>query len=286
MQNLVFLAVLLFAPWAAFAQDSIPVESVVLRLLREANAPAQGPGVLTTIHVKEGDAVKQGAVLAELDTRDAEIAERAARVELTIAQERAENDIQVRFAAKAHQAAKAELRRSQESIASFPKSVSQSQIDVEKLEVEKTLLESEQAKHNQKLSAMEVDFKQAALDAARLARMQRRIVAPLGGVVVEAPAKLGEWLEPGQQAFRLVNVDRLKAEGFVSAADAQQLQVGAKASLTLSSSHQPFLGRVVFISPEIDPINDQVRIWAEIENNRQFLRPGQRAEMTIEAREN
>ncbi len=261
------------------SSGGIPVESVVLRLLHEANAPAQQAGVLTSILVREGDRVKQGEVLAELDSREAEIAERAAKVELSIAAEKAANDVQVRFAAKSHEVAVAELRRSEESIKSFAKSVSQSQVDVERLEVEKTALEKEQAEHSQRLGTMEVQLKQTLSDAARLARTQRRIVAPLDGVVVEAAAKLGEWLEPGELAFRLVNAERLKAEGFVTAQDAGRLKPGIKVMLTLPGDGRTFPGRIVFISPEIDPINDQVRLWAEIENAEQLLRPGQRAKM-------
>ena len=210
---------------------AVPVQSVVLKLLDEADAPAQRPGVVVSIHAKEGDAVSKGQVLAELDPREAELAVKAARLELNIAAERAGNDIQVRYAAKAHETAAAELRRSEDSNATFKGTVSKSQLDVERLEVQKTLLEHEQAQHNQQLSNMEVNLKQAALDAAQLERLQRKIVSPLDGVIVEAPAKLGEWLEPGQLAFRMVNVRRLKAEGFVTAQEARRLTVGAPAEL-------------------------------------------------------
>lgn len=270
------------APAYADTGGRVEVESVVLRLLDEADAPAQRPGVLVRIRAKEGDRVQKGQVLGELDMRDAELAEQVAKLELSIAEEKASNDIQVRFAAKAHQTAAAELRRSEVSIANFPKSVSQSQIDVERLEVQKTLLEKEQAEHNQKLLAMEVDVKAGAVDAARLERLQRRIVAPLDGVVVEAAARLGEWLEPGELAFRLVNTNRLKAEGFVTAQQAQSMAVGDSARLTLAGEPQSYSGRLVFISPEIDPINNQVRVWAEIENEAGRLRPGQRAELLIQ----
>jgi multidrug efflux pump subunit AcrA (membrane-fusion protein) len=43
-----------------------------------------------------------------------------------------------------------------------------------------------------------------------------------------------------------------------------------------------YKGRVVFVSPEIDPANSQVRIWAEIDNPQLHLRPGLRGVMTVE----
>lgn len=276
----------LLAPCPSRAEEPSPgavaVDSVVLRLIDEASAPALRSGALIAIRVKEGDAVERGQVLAELDSREAALAVKAAEHELAIADEEATNDVQVRFSAKAHEAARAELRRSEESIRSFPKSVSQSQIDVERLEVEKTALEKEQAEQIQLLAQLEVKVKQAAVDAARLELAQRSITAPLDGVVVEAPVKLGEWLEPGQSVVRLVNTARLKAEGFIAAPHAKRVTPGQRAMLTVAGGEQRFTGVVVFVSPEVDPINNQVRVWAEIENTDGLLRPGQRAEMMIE----
>ncbi|TWT77627.1 Macrolide export protein MacA [Posidoniimonas polymericola] len=284
-RNKLFAAVLLmlFSGAAIAAADGVKVDAVVLRLLHEADAPAQRSGVLTKIHAREGDAVSKGDLLAELDQREAELAEQAARVEWEIAQRRAENDVQVRYASKANEVAAAELRRSEESIVSFPKSISRSQIDVERLEVEKTALEREQAEQDQRLLAMEVEVKKSAVSAARLERRLRQIVAPIDGVVVEAPARLGEWLEPGELAFRLVGIDRLKAEGFIAAADVARVTPGAEALVRLSADgDSALMGRVVFVSPEVDPINNQVRVWAEVENKNRLLRPGQHAEMTIQ----
>jgi macrolide-specific efflux system membrane fusion protein len=42
-----------------------------------------------------------------------------------------------------------------------------------------------------------------------------------------------------------------------------------------------FAGKIVFVSPEVDPITGQVRIWAEIDNRDGRLRPGQPARMAV-----
>ena len=42
-----------------------------------------------------------------------------------------------------------------------------------------------------------------------------------------------------------------------------------------------FDGTVSFVSPEVDPITGQVRIWAEIDNRAGRLRPGQPVRMVI-----
>ncbi len=271
---------------AETANNSTPleVESVVLRLLAEADVPAQEAGLLTTVAVREGYAVKQGATLAQIDDQVALMAERAAQLKYDVAHEKATNDVQVRYASKAAEVAAAELERSTGSVARFAKSVSDSQLDVERLNVDKTRLEAEQAEHNQQIAVLEMKSAQNELDAAKVQRVRRQIIAPFDGTIVQVFVRLGEWVEPGQKALRIVNIDRLKAEGFLPAAAADAKLVGAPVQLTLDLAGEQaaaFTGKVSFVSPEVDPITGQVRVWAEIDNRAGRLRPGQPVRMVI-----
>jgi multidrug efflux pump subunit AcrA (membrane-fusion protein) len=115
-------------------------------------------------------------------------------------------------------------------------------------------------------------------------RSRRQIVAPFDGVIVQVFVRLGEWVEPGQKALRIVNIDRLKAEGFLPATAADAKLLGAPVRLTLDLAGEDaaaFEGKVSFVSPEVDPITGQVRVWAEIENGAGRLRPGQPVRMVI-----
>jgi macrolide-specific efflux system membrane fusion protein len=75
----------------------------------------------------------------------------------------------------------------------------------------------------------------------------------------------------------------LKAEGFVPAAGALADLSGRPVSLEvdgLPAEGAPG-GAIVFVSPEVDPITGQVRVWAEIDNREGKLRPGQPARMVV-----
>jgi len=261
----------------------IKVESVVLRLLEEAEVPAQESGVVTSVAVREGQRVKKGELLTQIDDQVPRLAADAAKAQFEIARAKATNDVQIRFAKKSLEVSIAELRRSTESIERFPKSVSQSQLDVEKLSVEKNQLESEQAEEERKIAVLEMNAKQNELTATQAEVTRRRILAPFDGVIVQVYVRKGEWVKPGQQALRIVNVDRLKAEGFVPAAQATADLDGKPVTLTVEpvGNSAPFAGTIVFVSPEMDPITGQVRVWAEIDNRNGRLRPGQPAEMTV-----
>lgn len=263
--------------------QAIQVESVVLRLMEEAELPAQEAGVVNVVEVREGQRVKQGDLLAQIDDQVPRLAADAAKAKYDITHEKATNDVQIRYAQKALEVSEAELRRSTDSIEKFAKSVSQSQLDVERLTVQKNRLEAEQANHEQAIAVLEMKAQENELNAARAQIVRRRIVAPFEGTIVQIYLRKGEWAEPGQKALRIVNADRLKAEGFIRADDATRSVVGSPVELLveLGAKQQAFAGKVAFVSPEVDPITGQVRVWAEIENRDGRLRPGQAAKMRV-----
>jgi macrolide-specific efflux system membrane fusion protein len=268
---------------AAGASDAFEVESVVLRLLHEAEVPAQEAGMVINVAVREGQRVKKGELLAQLDDQVPRLALDAAKAQFEIARAKASNDVRIRFAQKSLEVSEAELRRSTESIERFPKSVSQSQLDVERLNVQKNRLESEQAIQEQKIAQLEMNAKQNELTATQAEVTRRRIVAPFDGVVVQVYARQGEWVEPGQKALRVINVDRLKAEGFVTSEQAAPNLESTPVRISVDSNGESkaFEGTIVFVSPEVDPITSQVRVWAEIDNRDGQLRPGQAAKMVV-----
>ena len=263
---------------------SLRIDSVVLRPLQAAEVPAQQTGLLRQIIVKEGQRVTEGEVLATLDARQAELAVARAEMEFAQAEAKAKNEIRVLYAAKALEVAEAELKRSSESIEQFAKSISQSQLDVERLTVEKLTLERRQAEHELVLERFGVQLKQAELDAAKLQLAQHQLTAPFAGQVVLVRGRVGEWVEVGAQVLRLVAVDKLRAEGFLPAEQASVSLIGKPVTLnvTLAGRTTEVTGILRFVSPEMEPVTRQVRVWAEIPNARGKLRPGQQGTLEIE----
>ena len=54
-----------------------------------------------------------------------------------------------------------------------------------------------------------------------------------------------------------------------------------RTTLPGSAAEAEFAGKLVFVNPEISPVNGQMRVWAEIENHDLKLRPGLRGSLTI-----
>jgi macrolide-specific efflux system membrane fusion protein len=270
------------------AQDPgarIEVPSMLLRLVEQVDVPARESGLLAAVHVVEGQMVEQGAPIAEIDDAEALINANRAKLECDIARANAENTVNVRFAKKSVEVAEAELRRSVESNQRYPKSISESEMDRLRLVVEKGRLEVEQAEHESRISAITRQVKDNEQQAAQQKLKQHKITAPLSGVVVQVLRHRGEWVKPGEVVVRILRLDRLRAEGCVKTEHWSEDLQGRPVRLVIDLPKSPsteFPGKVVFVDPEIDPVNAQVRIWAEVENRQLRLRPGMKARMVME----
>jgi macrolide-specific efflux system membrane fusion protein len=272
------------------AAEPLRIDSVVLRPMVEAEVPARQTGVLAKIDVDEGGLVKEGDLLAALDDRAAKLALQKADLERQQAAAKASNDLRVQYADKALEVARAEMKRSSESNAQFAKSISQSQLDVERLTVDKLQLERRQAEQDQTLDRFDLQLKENALQSAKLDVELHAVRAPFTGVVALVRGRIGEWVQPGTPVLRLVAVERLRAEGFAPAEAVNSSMLGAAVRFSLSTkpdSHEAgyFEGPLRFISPEIDPVSKQVRVWAEIDNRELKLRPGQQGQLLFPGKE-
>ncbi|MEX0977426.1 MAG: HlyD family efflux transporter periplasmic adaptor subunit, partial [Pirellulales bacterium] len=162
--------------------------------------------------------------------------------------------------------------------------VSASELDQLRLIAERTVLEIEQAELEQVVASTARELKENDVQTAEHAIAQRRITAPLAGFVAEVHRHGGEWVEPGQTILRMLRLDRLRAEGLVGAEGVRGDLLGRPVRLTVKQGDQAaqYAGKIVFVSPEIDAVNGQVRVWAEIENRDLQLRPGLHGSMVIE----
>ncbi|MDP1797735.1 MAG: HlyD family efflux transporter periplasmic adaptor subunit [Planctomycetaceae bacterium] len=273
------ITLLLTVCLTADAAGEVRIPAVVVTLIDQVDVPAQESGVLLKRLATEGQVVEEGQVLGQIDDREIRLLRTRAEAELEQARRLAENDLKVRFAQKSSEVAKAELKRAQDSVEKFPKSVSQTELDRLQLLADKAALEIEQAQEDLADARIQQALKQHDVERTRLQQERRRIVAPITGVVVQWKKHQGEWLEPGAPVVRVIRMHKLRAEGFAPAGSLSADAVGRRVTLTVQD--MPVTGELVFVSPEIDPVNNQVRFWAEVDNPQLKLRPGQSGVLVI-----
>ncbi|HEY1599547.1 MAG TPA: HlyD family efflux transporter periplasmic adaptor subunit [Pirellulales bacterium] len=279
------LCLLALVTTAAASEGSLEVEQALVTLIEQVDVPAREAGVLAAVEVREGQLVAAGDLLGRMDDSQPQLTKKKAEIELDIAKVAAENDVEVRFAQKSTEVTRAELKRASESMEKYNRSVSATEIDRLKLEAERAALQIEQAQEDLKVSKYTERLKQNELDFAIWTVEKLRIKSPLAGMVVEVNQRPGEWIEPGETMFRVVRIDRLRVEAFLDSHEAGDNLVGREVTLSVElpgRDQGEFSGKVVFVSPEVDPVNGQVRVWAEVDNRQSRLRPGLHGTLKIE----
>ncbi len=269
---------------AADPPAEIDVPNVFLRLGEDIELPAREAGVLGELTVKEGDLVEAGDVIARIEDSEARLLRERATLDVQVARREADRSIEIEYAQKARGVAEAELKRAERSREAVPGAVSLTEVDRLRLETEKADAEIRRIQREQQTAELTTQLKEAELALATLQLERHEIVAPVAGQVVEHFRNRGEWVEPGMKVVRVIRLDVLRAEGYLPASQARADLIGASVSLRLDSTGrdaEPFEGRIVFISPEVEPTTGQVLVRAEIDNPDLVLRPGLRAAMTI-----
>lgn len=281
--------------------DEIRVSRVGLRLHRERVVSAYESGPLRELSVTEGDRVKAGDVLARLDDEDAQIELQRAEIARDHARDLATSDIVLRSSEQALLLASLDWDRVKKQSERFPDTVSAAELDRLRIELERAKLAVEKAREQMLTAQQTLRAAENEVRAAQRGVARRQIIAPMDGVVVEVGFQAGEWATAGEKVLRLVDVQQLRAEGFIAASERSSglvgrsvtfvadnsvpqqstssdavLEQGSIAEVSASSpvSSRRFGGNVVFVSPEANPVTGQLRIWAVIENPDGQLQPG------------
>lgn len=149
--------------------------------------------------------------------------------------------------------------------------------------LERLQFELSQAKTDLVLERIDLERLLLQLELAETQLKRRTITAPFTGMIVERYHHQGEWLDPGTPLCRIVRLDKLLVEGYADARLIHHTNRGAVVTVRRpdAESSETVQGTLSFISPEVDPVNQQVQIRAIIENSAGKLRAGEAVSMTI-----
>lgn len=268
---------------------AVPVlHHCVVKLIDQVTVSVQEAGLITALEVREGMTLAADSQVGRVSDSQARMAKLVAEAEYKIAQDKAGNDIEIRYAESAAKVAEYEYRAGLQANQKAANSISQVKLQEMALAYEKAQRQIEQAQHNLQISKEEAEAKRVEVDAAEDGVKRRQITSPIGGEVVEVPVHLGEWVKPGDPIFRIIRLDQLAVEGFLRAADYTPGEiVGKPVTVELTLAHgrpMQFQGKVTFVHPEIDG-RGQFRVKAEVtnvaENGQYLLRPGHDVDMAI-----
>lgn len=270
----------------SLASKGVHVEGAILKTIESTTLSARVSGVIERLEISEGHTVTAGQVLGKLDDEAIRLKLAQLRTQLDVAKRKLANDIDERLAMKSQQVAENEYQRALSANELVSNTYPINEIDRLRLVAERSRLEVERAAYGRELAALDVTLAEHEFRQADELQRRHIIVAPAPGVIVSVEKRAGEWIEPGAEILRIVRIDRLRVEGFIPAALAASDLVGRTAKIQTIDADEALhhvTGKVVFVSPDVNPVNAQVRVFIEIDNSQARLRPGSRVAATIDA---
>jgi HlyD family secretion protein len=207
-------------------------------------------GRLAEVRVREGDEVKAGDVLAQMDTRELE----AARAQAEAEQRRAEEHLRYVDALLAQSQSELDFaKKSYERAARLlsSRSVSEDQVD-EALNRQQVAAAALQAVRVQRVEA------EAAIAAARAKVEQIQVqiedsvlLAPRNGRIQFRLAEPGEVLGAGGRVLTVIDLDDAYMTFFLPEQEAGRVAIGAEARIVLDAfPDRPVAARVSFVAAE------------------------------------
>jgi len=212
----------------------------------DATISTEAAGTVAELRAREGDLVRRGEVLVQLQPTKARLAVRQA--EAGLAQARAN-----------FEKARSELSRKQ--LLLDDRTIAQGTFDAFK------------AQHDAALAA--VDGAESALALTRQRLEDMTITAPFAGVIKARSISVGEYVRPADPLLELIQIDPLKLRFEVPEKHAARLAAGQKVTTAVSAlPGESFQGTVMTIFPTLDIHSRTVRVEARVSNPEHRLKPG------------
>jgi HlyD family secretion protein len=299
--------------WRALVPPAVPtmavtrgplVQTVVatgrVRADARARLGAQLTGTVIRVLVREGDTVRAGQLLAELDPTEQVAAVSQARANLGQARANLQQIREVRrpvAAATLRQAeaglekAEADYRRlvalrdggaaSEDQLESARQTLTTARSQRDIARAQATAAEAEGA--DIRLAEASVAAAQAALDAAEARLAYTRIVSPGTGIVLIRAVEPGDAVQPGRVLMELA----LKAPVMLSVVPDEKnlarLAVGQAAVASADAFPQErFPATVSYVSPVVDPAQGTVEVRLTVDSVPEYLRPDMTISVNIE----
>ena len=246
-------------------------------------------GNITSVRVREGDRVRAGQTVIEIENRDAPVQIQKAQAGVRESNDALdESERNIRAAESARDAA-----RANESLASSTfnryqtlfnrQSVSPQEFDevCTKLEVAKAeseradrMLQAAKARQSQTLGR--IDQAKADVSNARIYAGYSRLASPINGVVVAKHADVGSMATPGAPLLTIENDANYQLEVAVEESQLGKIHPGDQASVTIEAlGNQQLTSSVVEIVPTADPNSRSYMVKLSLPNiSGQQLRSG------------
>ncbi len=206
------------------------------------------------VHVKEGNRIKAGQLLIELDRRKQEL--RLARYRTSLRE------------------AKATLTNAQTTLKRQEALFAGRNISQSKLEESQLALKTARARYEEALAAVQLGERELA---------DRRINSPAAGQVVKRSVEPGETVSPGAALMVIQVVDAVRVITYVTEKNINHLSLGSEAAVTTPAvPGRAYTARIESLGTKADPDTGSFSVKLAIPNTEGLLRPGMTARVSLQ----
>jgi RND family efflux transporter MFP subunit len=277
----------------------VPMERAVtafgsLAAYDQATVSVKVPGRLRSISVDLGSVVRQGQVIAQIETQDyqlriqqatAALAQARARLGLAPDQNHDRIDPERTSTVRQARAVLDEAQANQERIKTLYDQgiIPQAQVGTAEASYKVALSRYEDAIEEVRNRQALLAQRSSELELARQQLADTTIYAPFDGAIQERRASVGEYLGVGAPVATIVRMDPLRLRADVPERDAPSIRIGQHVRVTVEGDENVYTGRIARLSPAITPQNRMLMVEAEV-RNKGTLRPGAfaRADIVID----
>jgi len=225
-------------------------------------------GFVKKMAVSEGDIVKKGQLLYEIDSKEIESAER--QVELGISQAR----LALQMNKNQYNNVLLNLARHQRL---FKKKM------VSKYELETLELAAKNLKDMVTIAQKQVDQALAKKQEVLNQYNYLKIIAPNDGVIVAKRVNEGEMALPGMPAVILTDLSRLKIVAEISESQLKDIHLGKEVTVEVPSLGLRTTGKISSIIPSSNPMTHKFKIKIEFDFQGKSVYPGMYAKIIIKS---
>jgi multidrug efflux pump subunit AcrA (membrane-fusion protein) len=284
--------------------DHIVTADAVLYPVNQANVTAKINSPIKRVLVNRGDHVKAGQLIIELETADLAATANESKslydqsqaalqtvTGATVIEDKSKAQTDLQSAQQVLEAAK-KVYDSRVALQSQG-ALAQRTVDESKVALVQGQAAYDTAKkHLETLDSVgqreQIHSAQAQVEAAKahyenseVQLSYGKITSPISGVVSDRPAYPGEMPASGTPLISIVDISSVVARANVPVREASSVQVGRPATITAPGGD--ILGKVVVVSPSVDPNTTTVEIWVQAPNPGEKLKPGDTVHVAIKA---
>ncbi len=224
-------------------------------------------GFVKQVNVAEGDRVKKGDLLYEIDSKEID----SAKTQVELAIQQAQLSLQMYM--NQYTNALLNLQRNKRL---YAKDI------VSKFQLENLQLAVKNLKDMIKVAKKQVQQAKARLEEVMNQYNYLKVRAPNDGVIVQKNINVGEMAMPGMPAMVLTDLSKLKIQTEVSEKNLHFIRVGKKVHIEIPSAGISEEGTISAIIPSSNPMTHTFKIKISFDTAGKVVYPGLYTKISIE----